>query len=64
MILSKIDLLPPADFDVERCIAYAHRVNPGIERLRLSAAAGQGIDARCERLRRRVGTDAPAEPAP
>ena len=64
MILNKIDLLPHVAFDVERCIASARRVNPGIECLQLSAATGQGVDAWCDWLRRRVGTDAPAEPAP
>ena len=28
MLLNKIDLLPHLDFDVERCIDYARRVNP------------------------------------
>ena len=45
MILNKIDLLPHLTFDVERCLAYARRVNPGIEVLRLSATTGQGLDA-------------------
>ncbi len=31
MLLNKIDLLPHLRFDVERCIAYARRVNPQIE---------------------------------
>lgn len=45
MVLTKTDLLPLLDFDVARCIAHAHRVNPGIEVLLLSARNGVGIDA-------------------
>lgn len=45
MVLNKVDLLPHLDFDVAACIAYAQRVNPGIEVLLLSARSGQGMDA-------------------
>ncbi len=55
MILNKIDLLPHVDFDVGRCLAYARRVNPGIECLQLSATTGQGLDSWLDWLRRRVG---------
>lgn len=44
MLLTKIDLLPHLDFDVERCIAYALQVNPRIEVLQLSAKSGAGMD--------------------
>jgi hydrogenase nickel incorporation protein HypB len=43
MILNKIDLLPYVDFDVERCIGYARRVNPLIKILTLSARTGEGM---------------------
>lgn len=43
MILNKIDLLPHLDFDVEQCIDYAQRVNPGIKILQLSAKTGEGM---------------------
>ena len=43
LIVTKIDLLPHLRFDVERCIDYARRVNPGIDVLRLSAETGQGL---------------------
>jgi hydrogenase nickel incorporation protein HypB len=43
MILNKIDLLPHVDFDVQRCIAFARRVNPGIEVIELSARSGEGM---------------------
>ena len=43
MILNKIDLLPYLEFDVDRCVEYARRVNPGIRVLKLSAATGEGM---------------------
>jgi len=45
MILNKTDLLPYLQFDVERCIAFARRVNPRIEVLQLSATSGAGMEA-------------------
>ena len=45
LLLNKIDLLPYLRFDVEKCIGYARRVNPGIEILRVSAESGEGMDA-------------------
>jgi hydrogenase nickel incorporation protein HypB len=45
MIMSKIDLLPYVDFDVERAVTYAIQVNPDITVLRLSARSGEGLDA-------------------
>jgi hydrogenase nickel incorporation protein HypB len=45
MILNKTDLLPYLDFDVEKCIEYAKRVNPDIEVLQLSARSGEGMQA-------------------
>jgi hydrogenase nickel incorporation protein HypB len=44
MILNKTDLLPHTDFDVERCIGFARRVNPDIVVLQLSARTGEGFD--------------------
>lgn len=44
MILNKIDLLPYLDFDVDRCIDYARRVNPAIQVLRVSARSGEGLE--------------------
>lgn len=43
MLLNKIDLLPHLRFDVERCIAYARLVNPGIMVFRVSAETGEGM---------------------
>ncbi len=44
MVLTKTDLLPHLDFDVEKCIGYARRVNPKIKILQLSAKSGEGLD--------------------
>lgn len=43
MLLNKIDLLPHLDFDVEKAIAHARRVNPSIRSIRLSARTGEGM---------------------
>jgi hydrogenase nickel incorporation protein HypB len=45
MLINKIDLLPHLDFDVDRCIEFARRVNPKIEPLLVSARSGEGLDA-------------------
>ncbi len=45
MLLNKTDLLPHLDFDVDQCIDYARRVNPGIKVLQLSAKTGEGMDS-------------------
>ncbi len=44
MILTKTDLLPHLDFDVEACIAHARRINPRINVLKLSARTGEGME--------------------
>jgi hydrogenase nickel incorporation protein HypB len=43
VLLSKIDLLPYVEFDVERCIEHAHRIHPDIDVIRISAATGEGF---------------------
>lgn len=44
LLLNKIDLLPYIEFDVDKCIEYARRVNPGIQVLPVSATRGDGMD--------------------
>ncbi|KYC37863.1 hydrogenase accessory protein HypB [Scytonema hofmannii PCC 7110] len=44
MILTKIDLLPYVQFDVQRCIEYAQQVNPHIRIFQVSALTGTGLD--------------------
>jgi len=43
LIISKIDLLPHVDFNVDKAVEYAWRVNPDIEVLKLSAKTGEGL---------------------
>ncbi len=43
MLLNKIDLLEHVDFDVAQCIEYAHRINPGLQVLKISARSGEGM---------------------
>ncbi|MEH2454635.1 hydrogenase nickel incorporation protein HypB [Nostoc sp.] len=44
MILTKIDLLPYVNFDVQKCIEYATQVNPQIQIFQVSATTGAGLD--------------------
>jgi hydrogenase nickel incorporation protein HypB len=43
MILTKVDLLPYIQFDVQRCIEYARQVNPQIKIFQVSALTGVGL---------------------
>lgn len=45
MVVSKVDLLPYVDFDVDAAVADARALNPGLEVIRLSARTGAGLDA-------------------
>lgn len=44
MIITKIDLLPYVEFDVNRCIEYARTVNPDIRIFQLSSTTGEGLN--------------------
>lgn len=44
MLLNKIDLLPYLNFDVEKCVEYARKVNPQIQVLTVSATSGEGME--------------------
>nr|HAT8714857.1 hydrogenase nickel incorporation protein HypB [Legionella jordanis] len=43
LLVTKVDLLPYVDFDLNRCVDYAKRVNPKLEYLSLSARSGEGL---------------------
>ncbi|WP_445637466.1 Hydrogenase maturation factor HypB [Nostoc sp. DSM 114161] len=45
MVLTKIDLLPYVQFDVQKCIEYAKQVNPKIQIFEVSANTGIGLDS-------------------
>lgn len=51
MIISKIDLAPHVDFDLDRCEAMAREVNPEIRSIRVSARTGEGLGDWYEWLR-------------
>jgi hydrogenase nickel incorporation protein HypB len=44
MIITKIDLLPYVDFDVQKCIDYARQINPQIQIFQVSATTGTGLE--------------------
>lgn len=44
MLVTKIDLLPYMDFDVERAVASAKRVNPRLDIIKISSKTGEGFD--------------------
>jgi hydrogenase nickel incorporation protein HypB len=44
MVVTKTDLLPHLDFDIDRLIENARRINPTIGVLKLSAKSGEGMD--------------------
>jgi hydrogenase nickel incorporation protein HypB len=44
VIINKIDLLEHLDFDLERLEANLDAVHPGVERVRVSARTGDGVD--------------------
>jgi hydrogenase nickel incorporation protein HypB len=45
VIVNKVDLLPHLDYDVDRFEANLDQVNPGVERMRVSARSGEGVGA-------------------
>ncbi|MBW4598028.1 MAG: hydrogenase nickel incorporation protein HypB [Calothrix sp. FI2-JRJ7] len=44
MIITKLDLLPYVQFDIEKCIEYARQVNPQIKVFQVSAQTGEGLN--------------------
>ncbi|MEU6130836.1 hydrogenase nickel incorporation protein HypB [Saccharopolyspora sp. NPDC047091] len=59
VLLNKVDLLPHLDFDVDRFIAHAQRINPRIRVVRLSAKRGEGFAEWCGWLRAQHDGTAP-----
>jgi hydrogenase nickel incorporation protein HypB len=53
-VLNKMDLLPYVPFDVDKAVAYAKQVNPGLEFFYTSALTGEGMDEWYGFLRDRV----------
>jgi hydrogenase nickel incorporation protein HypB len=53
-IINKVDLLPYVPFDVEKALAFARQVNPGLRFFQTSALTGAGMDAWYGYLRDKV----------
>jgi hydrogenase nickel incorporation protein HypB len=45
MLLNKIDLLPHLEFDLDKFLYHLDQVHPGVERMLVSAATGEGVEA-------------------
>jgi len=60
MVLTKMDLLPHVDFEVDKAVAQARALNPGVQVFLTSAVTGEGLDAWCDFLLglNRTGDDA------
>jgi hydrogenase nickel incorporation protein HypB len=54
VLVNKVDLLPHLEFDLELFLYNLDQVNPGVERILLSARTGEGTGALCEWLTRLV----------
>ena len=60
VVVNKIDLLPHLDIDVDRFLSALDQVNPGVERMLVSARTGEGT----EEFRQWLMRSAAREPAP
>ncbi len=45
VVINKIDLLPHLDFDLDKFLYYLDQVNPGAQRMLVSARTGEGVHA-------------------
>jgi len=55
LILTKIDLLPHLEFDVEACVANARRINPQLRVFPVSARTGAGVAPLADLLGAQLG---------
>ncbi len=53
VLVNKVDLLEHLDFDLEQFLGNLDVVNPGVERILMSARTGQGVEEWCSWLERR-----------
>jgi hydrogenase nickel incorporation protein HypB len=58
VLVTKVDLLPHLELDVEALEAHVHRIKPGVRVLRLSAKTGEGFEAWLDWLLRKPGARA------
>ncbi len=62
LVVSKLDLLPHVEFELERSLEYARRLRPDVRVFQLSATRGDGMDAWCDWLRAELGAAAALTP--
>ncbi|MFZ2524855.1 MAG: hydrogenase nickel incorporation protein HypB [Candidatus Ferrigenium altingense] len=62
MLLNKCDLLPHLEFDADLAIEYAHRINPRLQVIRISAISGEGMTEWLEWIREGCCNAAAAKP--
>jgi len=53
-ILSKVDLLPHLDFDVDECLSNIRRINPTLRVFQVSTKKGIGLPAFCDYMASQV----------
>jgi hydrogenase nickel incorporation protein HypB len=58
VLVNKIDLLPHLDYDLEKLLRNLDTVNPGIERILVSAKTGEGVGAWRDWLERAAAREA------
>jgi hydrogenase nickel incorporation protein HypB len=61
VLVNKLDLLPHLEFDLDLFLYNLDQVNPGVERIVVSARTGEGIDAWSEWLRKLASSGSPRE---
>ena len=54
LIITKIDLIPPLPFDIDKAVKEALTINPRLDVFRTSAARGDGIDKLVDHFVRRL----------
>jgi hydrogenase nickel incorporation protein HypB len=59
LVVTKLDLLPHVEFELERSLEYARRLRPDVRVFQLSATRGDGMDAWCDWLRSELVTAVP-----
>jgi hydrogenase nickel incorporation protein HypB len=60
VLINKVDLLPYVDFDLDRFLYHLDAVNPGVQRMLMSARTGEGVDAWREWLVQLAAREVPA----
>ena len=60
VLINKIDLLEHLDFDLDRFLYHLDAVDPGVQRMLMSARTGEGVDAWREWLTAKARTGAAA----